>query len=426
VAVSVAETLAPRLAWTAYLTAHGLDPAHPINLLAPGYFANADRLVGERPIETWKAYLRFHVLSSNASYLPKAFDEEDFDFYGRLLGGAQEQRPRWKRVVDATGSAMGEALGQAFVARTFSPRAKERCQEMVDDLLAVMRRRLEELSWMSAETRANALEKLSTFRTKIGYPDAWRDWSGLVVARDSYVENRMRAAEFEFRWDLGKVGKPVDKLEFGIPAFVVNAGYNPLNNDITFPAGILQPPFFSDSYDDALNYGAMGAVIGHEITHGFDDEGSQFDAHGNLANWWTDADRAEFERRARIVEEQFSAYVALPGLNVDGKLTLGENLADLAGLTIAYEALQGRMERERHAMIDGFTPEQRFFLAWARAWRNNDTPESLKLQVNTNPHAPANLRAVGPLSNMDAFQHAFGLPDDAPVLRPKASRAMVW
>jgi len=321
---------------------------------------------------------------------------------------------------------MGEALGQAFVERTFSPRAKERCQQMVDDLLAVMRTRLEHLEWMGDETRARALEKLASFRTKIGYPDEWRDWSGLTLQRDSFAANRMRVAEFNMRYDLAKVGKPVDKKEFGMPAYIVNAGYNPLNNDITFPAGILQPPFFSEDYDDALNYGAMGAVIGHEITHGFDDEGSQFDASGRLANWWTEGDRAEFERRAHVVEAQFSGYEALEGLFVNGKLTLGENLADLAGLTIAHDALQLRLRSHPSGPIDGFTPEQRFFIAWARAWRCNYTPERLKLQVNTNPHAPANFRAIGPLSNLDAFQAAFGFRDGDPVLRPRGERAVIW
>lgn len=426
ITVAEAKALTPHFDWTVYLSGLGLDPEQSINLIAPGYFQSADALLAGRPLGDWKAYLRWQLVHANAEYLGSAFEAEDFAFFGRTLGGAQEQRPRWKRVIDATGGAMGEALGQAFVARTFSPRAKERCQQMVADLLAAMRARLEHLSWMSDETRARALEKLGTFATKIGYPDTWRDWSGLVVQRDSYAANHMRAAEFGLRYDLSKVGKPVDKKEFGMPAYIVNAGYNPLNNDITFPAGILQPPFFSESYDDALNYGAMGAVIGHEITHGFDDEGSQFDAQGNLANWWSEADRAEFERRAKVVEEQFSGYEALDGLFVNGKLTLGENLADLAGLTIAFDALQLRLRGRDAARIDGFTPEQRFYLAWARAWRNNYTPERLKLQVNTNPHAPASFRAVGPLSNLDGFQAAFGFRDDAPVMRPRTARAIVW
>jgi putative endopeptidase len=426
ISVAEAQGLTPHFDWTVYLTTQGLDPAQAINLIAPGYFKNADALLAIRPLDEWKAYLRWHLVSAYADALSKAFDEQDFAFFGRTLGGAKEQRPRWKRVIDSTGGALGEALGQAFVEQTFSPNAKERCLQMVADLLAAMRTRIEHLAWMSDATRAKALEKLAAFRTKIGYPDKWRDWSGLDVQRDSYAKNRMRAAEFEFRYDLAKVGKPVDKSEWGMPAYIVNAGYNPLNNDITFPAGILQPPFFSEAYDDALNYGAMGAVIGHEITHGFDDEGSQFDAQGNLADWWTEEDRTEFERRAKVVEEQFSDYVAIGELKVNGKLTLGENLADLAGLTIAHDALALRQANQRLAPMDGFTPEQRFFLAWARAWRNNYTPERLKLQVNTNEHAPANFRAIGPLSNLDAFQHAFGFRDDAPVMRPRDARAIVW
>jgi predicted metalloendopeptidase len=424
--VAAVAALTPHFDWTAYLTLHGLDPAHPINLIAPGYFENLDALLAARPLASWKAYLRWQLVHAGAAYLSPAFEQEDFAFFGRTLGGAQEQRPRWKRVLDATGASMGEALGQAFVHESFSPRAKERCQQMVDDLLAAMRGRIEAAAWMSDETRARALEKLAAFRTKIGYPEKWRDWSGLRLQRDSYAANRLRAAEFQFRYDLAKVGRPVDKSEWGMPAYLVNAGYNPMNNDITFPAGILQPPFFGEDYDDALNYGAMGAVIGHEITHGFDDEGNQFDAAGNLANWWNAEDRAEFERRAAVVERQFSEYVAIDDLHVNGKLTLGENLADLGGLAIAWDALQRAQANQRLAPIDGFTPAQRFFIAWARAWRCNYTPELLKLLVNTNPHSPARFRAVGPLSNLDAFQEAFELPDDAPVLRAREERAHVW
>jgi putative endopeptidase len=420
------QALTPHFDWTTYLVALGHDALQPVNPIAPDYFRALDSALTTRPLDDWKVYLRWRLVTAMAEYLPRAFDEENFAFFGRTLGGAQEQRPRWKRVVDATGGAAGEALGQLFVEKTFSPRAKERCLQMVADLLAAFHARLERLDWMSDETRTKALAKLAAFRTKIGYPDKWRDWSGLVLTRDSYAKNHMRAVTFEFHYNLAKAGKPVDKSEWSMPAYEVNAGYDPTNNDITFPAGILQPPFFSESYDDALNYGGMGAVIGHEVTHGFDDEGSQFDAQGNLANWWTEEDRAEFERRAKVVEEQFDGYVAIGDLHVNGKLTLGENLADFAGLTISFDALRLRQANQRVAPLDGFTPEQRFFIAWARAWRNNYTPERLKLQVNTNPHAPANFRAVGPLSNMAAFQQAFGLADDAAVLRPPAVRAVVW
>jgi len=424
--MSALAELAPRFDWTAYLMALGLDGLQPVNVIAPDYFRAVDALLVERPLAEWKAFLRWHLVRSQAPYLPRAFDAENFAFYGRTLGGAEEQRPRWKRVIDATGGAMGEALGQAFVARTFSPRAKERCQQMVDDLLAAFRVRLENLEWMSAETRAQALQKLSTFRTKIGYPDRWRNHGALDVRRDSYAANHMRANAYELAYMLSKAGQPVDPDEWSMPAYLVNAGYDPTQNDITFPAGILQKPFFSEEYDDALNYGAMGAVIGHEITHGFDDEGSKFDAQGNLANWWTEADRAEFERRAAVVEAQFSAYTVNDGLAVDGKLTLGENLADLAGLTIAFDALLKRQENQRVAELDGFTPAQRFFLSWARAWRSNDRPEALELLVKTNPHAPPRFRAIGPLSNLQAFQDAFGLTDDSSALRPRDARARIW
>jgi len=426
ITVAELQALTPRFDWTEYLTALGLDPNQPINATGPEYFKALDEMLAGRTVGAWKTYLRWHALRSYADYLPRAFDDESFAFYGRTLGGAQEQKPRWKRVIDATGGALGEALGRAFVERTFSEHAKERCLAMVDDLLAAFRARLEKVDWMSEETRAKALTKLGTFKTKIGFPDTWRDFSGLRVARDSYAANRKRASEFELRFNLAKAGKPVDKSEWGMPAYLVNAGYNPTNNDITFPAGILQPPFFSDQYDDALNYGAMGAVIGHEITHGFDDQGSQFDAQGNLANWWTEVDRAEFERRAKVVEEQFSTYTVLDGMKVNGKLTLGENLADLAGLTIASDALAMRQMNQRLRPIDGFTPQQRLYIAWARAWRCNYTPERLKLQVNTNPHSPAMFRAIGPVSNLQGFQDAFALDDDAPAMRPREKRAIVW
>ncbi len=416
----------PHFDWGEYLDALELDGSVTINLIAPAYFAALDALLVKRPLTEWKSYLRWQLVHAQAEYLSRAFDEEHFAFFGRALGGAQEQRPRWKRVIDAIGSSMGEGLGQAFVGKTFSPRAKERCQKMVDDLLVAFRARLQKVAWMGEETRQKALTKLAAFKTKIGYPDTWRDWSGLAIARDSYAANRQRAALFEKKRDLGKVGKPVDKAEFGMPAYLVNAGYNPTNNDITFPAGILQPPFFSESYDDALNYGAMGAVIGHEITHGFDDQGSQFDPTGNLSNWWTPTDRAEFERRAQVVVEQYDGYVALEELHVNGKLTLGENLADLGGVTIAYDALQRAQAGQPRVAIDGFTPEQRFFLAWARAWRSNETPAQQRLQVNTNPHSPARFRVVGPLSNVDEFAAAFGLPSDAPIMRPPEQRARVW
>jgi putative endopeptidase len=426
ITVAQLQELMPNFDWTEYLNALGLDATQPINPIAPQYFAALDGMLTSRAIGAWKIYLRWHLLHAYADYLPQAFEDEDFAFFGTTLGGAKQQKPRWKRVIDTTGGALGEPLGHAFVDRTFSPAAKERCLAMVDDLLAAFRARLEKVDWMSEATRKQALAKLAAFKTKIGYPDNWRDYSGLVVNRESYAGNRMCSAAFELRYNLAKAGKPVDKTEWSIPAYTVNAGYDPTNNDITFPAGILQPPFFSENYDDALNYGAMGAVIGHEITHGFDDEGSKFDAHGNLANWWTEADRAEFEKRAKVVELQFSAYTVLDGMHVNGQLTLGENLADLAGLTIAQDALAMRQQNQRVAEIDGFTPNQRLFIAWARAWRCNYTPAKLKLQVNTNPHAPAQFRAIGPPSNMQSFQDAFGLQDDAAAMRPRAERAVVW
>jgi len=420
------QELTPHFDWEKYWSATRLAPQAQVNLIAPEYFKAFDALIAARDIAQVRSYLSWQLIHGSAEFLSREIEAEHFDFFGRTLSGTAEQRPRWKRVMEASGGAMGELLSQGFVARAFSPQAKERCQKMVDDLIAAFEQRIQALEWMGPQTRARALEKLAAIRTKIGYPDRWRDWSGLEIERDSYFLNQRRAAKFNRAWNLGKLGQPVDKDEFRMPAYLVNASYSPSNNDISFPAGILQPPFFSESYDDALNYGAMGAVIGHELTHGFDDSGSQFDAKGNLANWWTDADRKEFERRAQIVVEQFSGYVAIDDLHVNGKLTLGENLADLGGLTIAYAALQRAQQKQRLAPIDGFTPAQRFFIAWARAWRTNYTPARLKLQVNTNPHSPGNFRAIGPLSNLESFQEAFGFADDAAVMRPRVQRALVW
>jgi putative endopeptidase len=329
-------------------------------------------------------------------------------------------------VLAATNAAMGEALGRLYVERAFPPEAKQRAESMVADLLAVMRERLETADWMSEVTRREALLKLEAFGTKIGYPDAWRDWSGLETARDSYVENTIRANQFDFDRQLSKIGQQVDPREWGMPPQVVNAYYHPLRNEIVFPAGILQPPFFDETVDDALNYGGMGAVIGHEITHGFDDSGARFDAEGRLRNWWTPEDQEEFQKRAQVLVEQFYGYYVADGLAVNGELTLGENIADLGGLSIAYEALQRRTADTPDPLIGGLPREQRFFLAWARAWRQNAREEFLKRMVHTDPHAPAQFRAIGAPSNMPEFARAFGLEEGQPMLRPAEERARIW
>ncbi len=425
-ALADAEAAAPAFSWVRYLDGLGVGELATFNLAGPRFFARFSELLGEAPLEDWKAYLRWHVVRAFAPALSSAFVEESFRFNLARLAGQKEMKPRWKRVLLAANAEIGELLGRAFVERTFPPTAKRRCEEMVTHLLAAYRERLEALPWMSAETKTHALEKLDAFRAKIGYPVRWRDWSGLELRRDDWAGNRMRARAFDVAYDLAKVGRRTDPDEWGMPPQVVNAYYHPLHNEIVFPAGILQPPFFSDDYDDALNFGAMGAVIGHEITHGFDDSGSQFDARGNLRNWWTEADREEFRRRAKVVVDQFADYVAIDDLRVNGELTLGENIADLGGVTISYVALRKALEGKDRAPIEGFTPEQRFFLAYARAWRGKYRDEALKLQVRTNPHSPSPFRCIGPLSNLQWFSDAFALSEDAPVMRRREVRAEIW
>jgi putative endopeptidase len=360
--------------------------------------------------------------------LTPAFEDEAFDFYGKTLGGQQEMKPRWKRALASASSDIGELVAQLYVEAAFSTQAKQRCEEMVDHLLAAMGRAIRRVDWMSDATREEALRKLDGFTYKIGYPDVWRDYSALEIERDSFVQNRMRCEAFELARQLRRLGQPVDRTEWEMPAHVVNAYYHPLLNEIVFPAGILQPPFFYADADDAVNYGAIGAIIGHEITHGFDDEGSHFDASGQLRDWWTEVDRAEFVRRSQVLVGQFDGYEVLDGLHVNGQLTLGENIADLGGLKIAHDALLAAASSgiDAHDTIDGFTPEQRFFLSWATVWRTNYTDEYLHLIVKSDPHSPARARVNEPLSNLPAFAAAFGIGDGSPMTRDADGRADIW
>jgi putative endopeptidase len=425
--LAAAEAQAPAIQWTETLKRIGAGDEPRLNLAQPGFFAELSRMLETVPLAQWQTYLRWHVIHDAAPYLSSAFDEEHFRFFGRTLAGTQQQQPRWKRCLQSTDQALGMALGQEYVARAFSPEAKRRALEMVDNLQAAMRERLATLEWMSEATRQQALAKLDTFVEKIGFPDAWRDYSALAVERRGYATNVQAAAAFEMRRQLDRLGRPVDRGEWLMSPQTVNAYYNPGLNEIVFPAGILQPPFFSEHQDDAQNYGAMGAVIGHEITHGFDDSGAQYDKDGNLANWWSEADLAEFTRRGDVLRRQFDGYVALDDLHVNGQLTLGENIADLGGLRIAYRAFLRAMEgRPRTPDAQGFTPEQRFFMSFVQSWRSNIRPEALRLQVNTDPHSPARFRALGPISNLPEFREAFGCePGDAHV-RPEAERAEIW
>jgi putative endopeptidase len=419
------DALMPAFGLSAYVADLGVTSA-TVSVDNPGFFEALDATLVDTPIETLRDYLRWHLLRTFASALSPAFELEAFDFYGRTLGGQKEMQQRWKRVLNAASRDVGELVAQLYVDAAFSAHAKKRCEEMVDHLLSAMGRAIRDAEWMTDATREEALRKLAGFNYKIGYPDRWRDYTGLVIERGSYVENRMRCEAFESARQMGRLGEPVDKGEWAMPAHVVNAYYHPLLNEIVFPAGILQPPFFYSDADDAVNYGAIGAVIGHEITHGFDDQGSHFDAHGQLRDWWTEEDRAEFMRRAEVLVGQFDRYEVLDGLHVNGHLTLGENIADLGGLKIAHDALREALAGRPAAAIDGFTPEQRFFFSWAIVWRTSYTDEYLHLIVKTDPHSPARARVNTPVSNLPAFAEVFGIPAASPMAHDEEARARIW
>ncbi len=420
-----ADALLPHVSLAAWCKGLGVAP-QVLNVIAPDYWPEVDRLLQSEPIADWKAYLRWHLVHSMAPGLSPEFTRESWDFYAHTLSGAEKMQPRWKRVLRMVSGSLGEALGQEYVKRAFPPEAKDRAERMVEDLLWAMESRIRKVDWMSDATRAKALEKLAAFHYKIGYPDKWKTYEELVIRRDDYLGNLVRAERYETRRELNKIDQPVDRTEWGMTPQMVNAYYNPLLNEVVFPAGILQPPFFGPQADDAVNYGSMGAVIGHEITHGFDDSGAQFGPDGNLEMWWTEEDFAEFNRRGEELAKQFDAYEIAPGVHVNGKLTLGENIADLGGLHIAYLAYHHHVGDRPQARVDGFTPDQRFFLAFARSWRAKKRLEALKLQVNTDPHAPARFRAIGPIGNLREFARAFGLDETAPMVRSAADRVEIW
>jgi len=377
-------------------------------------------------LSTWKQYMRWKLVSSWAFYLGEEIDAESFRFYGTVLGGSQERQERWKRVLGPINSFMGEELGQLYVKKAFPPETKARALEMVGNLKKALRERLNKLTWMSEETKAKALAKLEAFGQKIGYPDQWRDFSDLRIGKESFVENGRAGAKYNMRYVLSKVGQPPDPGEWVANPQTTNAFYHPLKNEILFPAGFLQPPFFDGTIDDAVNYGGVGMAIGHEMLHAFDDQGSRFDKDGNMINWWTDEDRRLFEERAARLVEMFSAYTVADSLHVNGELTLGENIADLGGLTIAFRALQIARAGKADPMVDGFTQEQRFFLAYAQIWRQNTTPEAIKLQVQSDPHPPARYRVIGPLSHMPEFAEAWGCQAGSPMTRTEEDRIQIW
>jgi predicted metalloendopeptidase len=419
------KALTPNFSWDAYFKMVGHPELKMINVGQPDFFKALDAQLTATPIADWKAYLRWHLMNSAASGLSEKFVNEDFDFRGKTLTGAKEIQPQWKRCVQATDRNLGEALGQVYVEKYFPPAAKARALEMVHNLLAALKDDLQTLPWMGPETRAQATAKLEAFMLKIGYTDKWRDYSALKIDRSSYAENVLRAAEFDFARRLNKIGKPVDRTEWGMTPPTVNAYNNSSMNEIVFPAGIMQPPFYDPNADDAVNYGGMGAVIGHEITHGFDDHGSKFDGKGNLKDWWTPEDLKNFNARAKCVSDQFDGYVVDGDLHENGKLVLGESIADLGGLAIAYAAYEKSLQgKPRPPDRDGFTPEQRFFLGWAQVWGANERIEYARLMANTNPHPLGRFRGNGPLSNMAEFAKAFGCKHGDAMVREQACK--IW
>jgi len=424
--IGAADRLTPGFPWTTFFIAQGIAPPEQFSLAIPAFHQEVSRMLEHLPIEHWKSYLRYHLVDGASPFLSDALVTEHFEFHSRTLQGQKEIRPRWKRVLGAINDHAGEAMGQLYVEYAFPASSKARMETLVGNLGQALKVRLEKLNWMSDETKKKALEKWATFTPKIGYPDKWRDWTGLATQRDSYVENVLAARVFNYRWKLGKIGKPVDKTEWDMTPQRVNAYYNPSQNEIVFPAGILQPPFFDAQADDALNYGAIGAVIGHEMTHGYDDQGSRFGPTGNFEQWWTKGDAAKFKALNRKLVQQVNGYEAMPGLKVNGNLTLSENIADLGGVSVAFDAMQLAAHGTPDPKIDGLSRDQRFFLGWATAWREQLTPERMKLLVAVDSHAPVNIRAVAAPSNLPAFGAAFGCKPGDAMMRSSADLVVIW
>jgi len=419
--------LTPHITWQAFFEEVKAPSFSSMDIGQPEFFKEVDADITSIRLDDWKAYLRWVFVTSVAPTLPKKFVDEDFDFFSRTLTGTTEQFPRWLRCVRATNNHLSDALGQYYVKRNFPPEAKAKALAMVNNVIAALRDDLATLDWMSPGTRQKAVEKLDAIKVRIGYPDKWRDYSAFQVDRGPYVANTLRGNTFDFDHDASRIGKPVDDTEWETSPSTVDAFYRASMNDITFPAGILQPPFYDPHRDDALNYGAIGAVVGHELTHGFDDQGAKFDAQGNLKNWWTPEDLKNFQDRGDCIARQFDAYNVEPGLNENGKLVEGESIADFGGLTIAYAALQRALAgKPAAAPIDGFTANQRFFFGWSQIWADNERPEFARVMVNTNPHPLAHFRVNGPFSNMPAFAKAWVCAGNSLMVRPAAQRCRIW
>ena len=417
--------ISPEIDWSVQFQNLGLKNPGDFIVGQPDFVAELGKMLNEVSVDDWKIYLKWQVLRSTASYLPLAFVNQSFDFFGKTLSGQMAQRPRWKRVQESTNGALSEALGQLYVQKYFPAESKKRMIELVNNLRVSLGERIQKLAWMSNETKAKALDKLAAITVKVGYPDKWRDYSSLEVSTDSYYANVLRARQFDFNYMISKVNKPVDRTEWMMAPQEVNAYYNPSMNEIVFPAAILQPPFFYVDGDDAVNYGAIGVVIGHEMTHGFDDQGCQYDKVGNLNNWWTDEDSKLFKERTSVLVNQFSGFTVLDTLKANGELSLGENIADLGGLNVAYNALH-KVLTGNEKLIDGFTPDQRFFLAYAHLWAQNIRDKEIVRRTKEDPHSLGRFRILGPLRNMPEFHKAFDVKEGDYMYLKEADRAVIW
>ena len=420
------KTMSSAINWDLYFSSNNVPKLAEVIVSQPDFIKGLDGLVKSVPLSDWKIYLEWHLIKETSGKLNDNFSKQGFYFYNTVLNGVKEMKPRWKNALSNVNAVIGEALGEAFVEKAFSPESKKRVNEYVDNITAAFSERIKGLDWMSDSTKQKALLKLNSFTRKLGYPDKWKDYSTMEINRSSYVMNYLMAQNFEFKENISKIGKAIDKSEWGMPPQKVNAYYNPMLNEIVFPAAIMQPPFFDPQADDAVNYGGIGSVIGHELTHGFDDQGSKFSGEGNMENWWTDSDVIKFKAKTTVLVNQFNSYTAIDSLNVNGELTLGENIADLGGLSIAYYAYQKSLVGKPREIIDGFTPEQRLFISWGQIWKNNIRPQALRQMVLTNPHSPGNFRVYGPLVNMVEFYDAFGVKKGNKMFLEESERAKIW
>jgi predicted metalloendopeptidase len=424
--IDEANRLTPNFDWNVFLEAAETGPVDAFIIRQPSYFEALNQILADVPIADWKTYFRFKLLSNAAPYLPKAFADADFDFFSRTISGIEENQPRWKRGVTATNGVLGETVGKLYVEKHFQEEAKARMDELIANLREAFRQSINELEWMTDSTKAEAQTKLTRFNAKIAYPDEWKDYSALEIHAEALLDNLRRSADVEYRRMLDKLGSPIDRGEWFMTPQTVNAYYSPSMNEIVFPAAILQPPFFNVEADDAVNYGAIGAVIGHEFSHGFDDQGRKSDGDGNLRDWWTEADAAEFKKRADVLVEQYNTFSPIEGMNVNGELTLGENIGDLAGLTMAYKAYKLSLNGEEAPVIKGYTGDQRFFIGWAQVWQRKYREAELMRRLRIDPHSPSEYRTNGIVANMPAFYEAFNLQAGDSLYRAPDERVMIW